>query len=163
MTPKLSEGSVLIITLLLMLMLTIMAITQISFNHTQTNIAANSADAQVAFHTAEGALNEATNNVLAGTYAPTAFLDNQNGLYLPDPANPPLWTTIDWNSNSDVIKSFQGNSYAQGAYIIEQLPSVIRPGQNMNNPAHVYRITARAVGASGNSLVILQSTEQIQQ
>ncbi len=163
MKPTLNKGSVLIITLLLMLMLTVMAITQITFNHTQTHIATNSADAQVAFQTAEGALNEATNRVLSGTYAPTEFLSNTNGLYLSNPANPPLWTTLDWNSNNAVIKSFQGKSYAQGAYIIEQLPSVIRPGQNINNPAHVYRITARAVGASGNSLVILQSTEQIQQ
>ncbi len=160
---KSCEGSVLIITLLLMVMLTVMAVAQISFNNTQTRIATNSADVQVAFHTAEGALNEGVNNLLAGTYSSSGFLSNLNGLYLPDLSTAPLWTTIDWSSNSAVIKSFQGKSNAQGAYMIEQLPSVVRPGQNMSSPTYVYRITARGVGASGNSLVILQSTAQLQQ
>lgn len=162
MKIKSCEGSVLIITLLLMLMLTVMAITQISFNHTQTHIATNSADVQVAFHTAEGALNEATNNLLAGTYMPSGFLSNTSGLYLPDLSTTPLWTTIDWSSNSAVIKSFQGKSNAQAAYMIEQLPSVVRPGQNMNSPTSVYRITSRGVGASGNAMIMLQSTMQLQ-
>ena len=160
---KSCEGSVLIVTLLLMVMLTAMATTQISYNKTQLHIATNSADVQIAFHTAEGALNEAINNLLAGTYTSSSFLSNLNGLYLPDPSSAALWTTVDWNSNNAVIKSFQGQSNAQAAYIIEQLPSVVKPGQNMNSPTQVYRITARAVGASGNSVVILQSTEQLQQ
>jgi len=162
MKIKSSEGSVLIVTLLLMTMLTVIAISQISFNHTQTHIATNSADVQVAFHTAEGALNEATNNLLAGTYLPSAFLSNANGLYLPDLSTTPLWSTINWNSTSAVIKSFQGKSNAQAAYMVEQLPSVVRPGQNMNSPTSVYRITARGVGASGNTIVTLQSTMQLQ-
>lgn len=163
MKTKSCEGSVLIITLLLMLMLTIMAIAQVSFNNTQTRIATNSADVQVAFHTAEGALSEATNNLLAGNYASSGFLSNLNGLYLPDLSSAPLWATIDWSSSSAVIKSFQGTSNAQAGYMIEQLPSVVRPGQNMSSPTSVYRITARGVGASGNPLVILQSTAQLQQ
>ena len=157
------QGSVLIITLLLMLMLTVIAVTQISFNSTQTRIATNTADLQVAFQTAEGALNAATNNILAGTYTSSGFAANANGLYTPNPSDDPLWSTINWSGQNAVITSFQGNSNGQATYIIEQLPSVIGPGQNFNKPAQVYRITARAVGASGNSVVMLQSTEQIQQ
>lgn len=163
MKIALESGSVLIITLLLMLMLTIMAVAQVSFNGTQTHIATNSADEQIAFHTAEGALNEATNNILANTYAPLGFLSNQNGLYLFDATTEPIWTKIDWSSGSSAIKSFQGKSNTQAAFVIEQLPSVIKPGQNMNMPTQVYRITARAVGATNNTAVMLQSTEQLQQ
>jgi len=155
-------GSVLIITLLLLLMLSVMAIAQMNFNTTQTHIATNTADAQVAFQTAEGALNQATTNLIAGAYPSSSFLSNTNGLYLFNPNNAPLWSTIDWASGNAVIFSFQGNSNARAAYIIEQLPSVVLPGQNASNPAEVYRITARAVGASGGTSVILQSTEQIQ-
>ena len=156
------NGSVLIVTLLIMLMLTIMAVSEVSFNSTQTRIAPNSADAQVAFQTAEGALNEATNNLLAGTYPASSFLANANGLYLFNATNAPLWTTVNWTSAGNVILSFQGSSSAPAAFFIEQLPSVIKGGQNVNLPTQVYRITARAVGASGSSPVILQSTVQIQ-
>ena len=155
-------GSVLVITLLVLLMLTIMAVAEISFNSTQTRVATNSADAQVAFQTAEGALNEATNNLLAGQYPSTGFLANTNGLYLFNPTNNPLWSTIDWTNANAVIRSFQGSSSAQAAFFIELLPSVIKGGQNINTPTQVFRITARAVGASGNSPVILQSTLQLQ-
>lgn len=156
------QGSVLIITLLLMLMLTVMAVTQVSFNSTQTRIATNTTDIQVAFQTAEGALSAATNNLLAGNYAVGSFLSNTNGLYLSNASSAPLWTTVDWSGVNSTIKSFQGNSNAQAAYIVEQLPSVIRPGQNMSTPTQVYRITSRAVGASGSSSIMLQSTVQIQ-
>ena len=155
-------GSVLIITLLVMLMLTILAVTKVSLNSTQTRIATNTADEQVAFQTAEGALNEATNNLLAGNYTTTGFLANAKGLYLFNANNSPLWTTVDWTSASSVVLSFQGGSNAQAAFIIEQLPSVLKGGQNSGIPTQVYRITVRAVGASGNSPVILQSTVQSQ-
>ena len=157
------QGSVLIITLLLMLMLTIIAVAQVTFNSTQTHIASNTADEQVAFQTAEGALNEATNNLLAGNFPAASFLSNIKGLYLFNQNNAPVWTTVDWTDANAVIMSFQGNSKAQAAYMIEQLPSVVLPGQNSNLPTQVYRITAQAVGASTNSSVILQNTVEIQQ
>ncbi|MFC5474695.1 pilus assembly PilX family protein [Paraherbaspirillum soli] len=156
------RGSVLITTTILVLMLTMMALAALSLNSTQTRIATNAADAQVAFQAAEGALNQAINNVLAGNYAAGGFLANTKGLYLFSASSAPLWSSVDWTSSSAVIQSFQGGSSAPAAFIIEQLPSVIRPGQNMKTPAQIYRITARAVGASGNSPVVLQSTVQIQ-
>lgn len=159
----LQQGSVLILTLLLMVMLTVIAITQVNFNSTQTHIATNTADSQVAFQTAEGALNEATNHLIAGTYPTTSFLSNTNGLYYFNQNNAPLWTTVDWTNSNAVILSFQGKSSAPGAYMIEQLPSVILPGQNANSPAQVFRITAHGVGASGSSPITLQSTLQLQQ
>lgn len=158
-----SKGSVLIVTLLVLLMLHILAVTQVSLNSTQTHIATNSADAQIAFQTAEGALNEATNNLFANTYTGAQFLSNTNGLYLHDPSLTNRWTSMNWNDSTSMLKGFQGKSYAQGQYIIELMPSIILPGQNMSTPTQVYRITARAVGASGASSVLLQSTLQIQE
>ena len=161
-TCQIQQGSILIISLVLLLMLSIIAIGEISINTTQTRIATDSLDEQIAFETAEGALNAATNNLIAGVYTPAAFLAGTNGLYLFNPNNAPIWTTINWNNAGSVINSFQGKSNTQGAYIIEQLPSIIQVGQNMNSPTQVYRITARGVGPSGNTVVILQTTMQIQ-
>ncbi|MCX7117848.1 MAG: pilus assembly protein [Legionellales bacterium] len=158
-TPR---GSALIVTLLMLLMLTVLAVSEVSLNSTQTRIATNSADVQVAFQTAEGALNAAINNVLANPSPASSFIAKTNGLYLYDPTSAPLWTTINWSSTNAVISSFQGNSNAQSAYFVELLPSVLKGGQNNNTPTWIYRITVRAVGASGGSPVILQSTVQSQ-
>jgi type IV pilus assembly protein PilX len=157
------KGYILITTLVLMSMLTVMALTQASHNITQTRIATNATDSEISFEKTEGALNEAVNNILNATYTTQSFLNDTNGLYLFNSTEAPAWKTVNWSSNSAVINSFQGGSGSQASYIIEQLPSVIQPGQNMKSPTHVYRITAHSTDASGNSSVLLQSTIQLQQ
>lgn len=157
------QGYILLLTLVLMIMLTVLALTQISSNTSQTRVAANATDSEITFEKTEGAVNQAINNLNNGTYTANSFLNNSNGLYIFDPNSPPLWTTINW-SGSAVIKSFQGSSGPQAAYFIEKLPSVCLPGQNCRvQTNNLYRITARALGASGNSAVIIQTTLQVQQ
>ncbi|MEB0135125.1 pilus assembly protein [Actimicrobium sp. CCC2.4] len=157
------RGSVLIITVILVLLLTILGLGTVSLNTTQTRIATNSADAQISFQTAEGVLNQAQTNLVAGDYAYANFMAGDNGLYVFDPAAAPIWTTIDWSSASAAVQSFQGKSNAPGAYIIELLPSFIRPGQSLKKVTRVFRVTARAVGPSGGAPVLLQSTVQLQE
>lgn len=158
------KGYILITTLVLMIMLTAMSLTQVSLNTTQTRVATNAQDSMVGFEKTEGAANEAVNKLMNGTYTNTNFLQNSNGFYILDPnSSSAIWQTINWSGSSGVIPSFQGSSGAQADYIIEQLPSVVQPGQNMKTPTRVYRITARSVGASGNSSVLIQTTVQIQQ
>lgn len=157
------KGYVLITTLVLMIMLTVMALTQVSMNSTQTRVAANATDSEISFEKTEGALNEAVNSIINGTYNPDSFLRNNNGLYLFDDSIAPLWKTLDWSNSNAVINSFQGQSGSNASYILEKLPSVIVPGQNMKTPANVYRITSRSTGANGNTSVLIQSTIQIQQ
>ncbi|MGL5742318.1 MAG: pilus assembly PilX family protein [Legionella sp.] len=149
--------------MILLIILTLLALADVSLNTTQTRIAANATDSEVSLEKTEGALNQAINNLMNGTYNATDFLQNSNGLYLLNPGDPSLWTTVNWSSSASVINSFQGYSNSQASYIIEQLPSIIQPGQNMKTPTYIYRITARSVSASGNTAVILQSTVQIQQ
>lgn len=167
-TDRAQRGSVLIITILLLLMLTVLGIGAMSLNTTQTRIATNSADAQVAFQTAEGALNQAQALLSVSGYDHKAFPAGTPGFYAFAAANPARWTTVDWTSSSAVL-SFQGNARNPGAYIIEQLGSTPIPGYSMslknNVPQTVnwnYRITAVATGASGGSQVMLQTTAQIQ-
>lgn len=161
------RGSVLLITVILLLLLTVLALGAVYLNTTQTRIATNSADAQIAFQTAEGALNQAQINILAGNYTASSFATNSNGLYTFDPTSPPKWTnwtSADWHNASLAIQStFHGNSSAVATYIIERLPSFIVAGQSMNQNTLALRVTVRAVGASGAVPVMLQSTIQIQQ
>ncbi len=157
------RGSVLIITVILVLLLTILGLGTVSLNTMQTRIATNSADAQMSFQTAEGVLNQAQSKLIAGDYAYANFVAGDNGLYLFDPAVVPVWTTIDWSNASAAISSFQGKSSMPGAYIIELLPSFVRPGQSLKRMTRVFRVTARAVGPSGGAPVLLQSTVQLQE
>jgi|GEM_PF-2350294 len=159
--PIAQQGFILFLTLILLIMLTVLALTQVSLNSTQTRIAANATDAEISFEKTEGAINEAINFVTNGTYVTDNFLRNNNGLYLLNQNAANIWTTVNWSSNTAVIKSFQGGSGAQAAYLIEQLPSVIKPGQNMKTPTHIFRVTGRSLGASGNTSVLLQSTLQV--
>lgn len=160
--PTQQKGYILLMTLVMMVMLTALAVTQVSSNSNQTRLAGNATDSEISYEKAEGALTEATNKIIKGTYSPANFLSNGSGLYVYDPTAVPLWKSVDWHSSA-AISGFNGGSGANSGYIIEQLPSAIKPGQNMKRPTRIYRVTSRAAGANGNSAVTLQSTVNIQQ
>jgi len=150
------RGSVLITTLILLIMLTVLGLAMISLNSTQTRIATNSSDAQQAYQTAEGALNEAANNLLAGNYTLAAFIANTNGLYAFDSTITPRWAPpLDWTDSTKVIVCTTCGMGTQAAFIIEYMPPSNVPGVGTRQ---VYRVTSRALGVSGKSPVILQST-----
>lgn len=157
------RGSTLIISLVFLLILSVIAINQMSSNSMLTRIASNSGDAMVAFQTAEGALNQAANALLGNNLSIDGFLANTNGLYLFSPTSSALWSSINWASSSAVVQSYQGSAKVAAAYFIEQMPSITVPGQSMTSPISIYRITARAVGASGGTPVILQAVVQVPQ
>lgn len=161
--PAQEQGSTFLLTLILLAVITVIAVGEVAFNSTQTRIAANTADAQIALQTAEAAMNQATTQLLAGAYPPSLFIANTNGTYLLSLTASPVWNNANWASSAGVISSYQGASSAPAVYIIEQLPSVTLPGQNMRKPTFVYRITARATGASGNTPLVLQKIVLIPQ
>lgn len=161
------NGSVLIVTILLLLSLTIIGLSTVVLNSTQTRIATNSADQQIAFQTAEGALAEAQQFILTGittnTLNVSSFSDtspSSTGLYVTKEANSPLWKTVDWKATS-ARQSFTGNSAQPAAYIVELLPPFHVKGTPQNQRTLAFRISAQALGASGKSPVILQTVFQI--
>lgn len=160
--PSRQKGFILMTTLILMIMLTVLAVSQVSQNSTQTRLAANATDSEISFEKSEGALNEAINKILNHSYSSKNFLNNDNGLYIFNNNEAPIWTTVNWDSNA-VVNSFQGSTSTRARYVIEQLPSVVQPGQSMKSATKVFRITSRSVGANGNTSVRLQSTIQTQQ
>jgi type IV pilus assembly protein PilX len=163
--PSSQRGVVLIATMILLVLLTILALTAVSMNSTQTRVAANSADQQVAYETAEGVLSQAESNVIAGLYPTSAFAANAAGLYIFDATAGPVWQTNAslWSTPGATISTgFGGGSSQPGQFVIELLPPVIKPGQAMNAQTQVYRVTAYGVGQSGKSPVILQATMQVQ-
>lgn len=161
------RGFVLLTALIMLLVLTLIALVAMSFEANQARVAGNTANAQISFETAEGALRIVEGNLLSSTYAANQFvLGGSNGLYLFDPTQPPVWSlSSTWTGNNVIASGFTGQSATAALVVIEQLPSVSLPGQNLASiqygggspPARVYRITARAVGANGKAPVLVQS------
>lgn len=157
-----SKGFALITTLVLLTMLSILALSQISSNSTQTKMATNAADTEISFEKTEGAVSEATNKMINSTYTSEKFLQNGSGLYVFNKNTAPLWHTSNWDSSAFAIEGFAGLAGTKATYMIEQLPSVVQPGQNLRTMTRIYRITGRTTGQSGLSSVLIQSTLQIQ-
>lgn len=155
------KGSALIVTLILLMILTVLAITEVSSHTAETRIVTNTANNFIAHQTAVGALNEAATQLLSSPPSKSTCAANAKGYYLLNPDNPPLWTTVNWQSSSAVISGYQGQSVSPATYIIEMLPSVVMAGGSMKSPTDVYRITVRAVGKSTNSVAMLQCIVQI--
>ncbi len=157
---KIGAGYILITTLILLLMLTILGVSQISINSSQTRVATNVTDSETSFEKTEGAGNEAINRILANSFNTNNFINNTNGLYLFNQNETPIWQTVNWNNNTAVISSFSGLNGTQASYVIEQLPSVAQTGQNIRTLTKIYRVTGHATGQTGAFSVLIQNTIQ---
>ena len=165
--PTGQHGFVLLTALVMLLVLTLIALVAMSFEANQARVAGNTANAQIAFETAEGALRIAEGNPLSSTYAANQFVvGGANGLYLFNSTSQPIWSQpTTWSGSNVIVSGFTGQSATSALVVIEQLPSVSLPGQNLASiqygggspPARVYRITARAVGLNGKAPVMVQS------
>lgn len=162
------RGFVLLTALVLLLVLTLAALVAMVYQANQARVAGNTANAQISFETAEGALRIAEGQLLTGAYTGVPFTTaGNNGLYLFNPLQAPLWTNPStWSGSGTTFAStFSGLSSAAPQVMIEQLPSVAMPGQSLASvqygggvqTVNVYRITVRAVGANGKAPVMVQS------
>ncbi len=166
--PSRSSGFVLLTALVMLLVLTISALVAMVYQANQARVAGNTANAQISFETGEGALRIAEGALLSGQYVNSPFTTAGNGgLYLFNPQATPVWAqSATWSGSGTTMASpYQGLSGAVPQIVIEQLPSVAMPGQNVASmqygggvqPSRVYRITVRALGANGKAPTMVQS------
>src|SRR5690606_4287167 len=118
-------------------------------------------DRDLAFQAAEAALRAAEEFLNQATLP--AF-DGTAGLYQPaDPGDPAVWEAINWSADARTYTGTVDGVAAQPRYVIEELPEIIASsGSAAADEAAieggVYRVTARAVGGSDTTVVMLQST-----
>ena len=160
------RGFVLLTALVMLLVLTLIALVAMTFESNQARVAGNTANAQIAYETADGALRVAEGNLLAGLYQA-----GTSGVYQFVNVTSPLWlpSSTTWTTSGGYIDSgFAGGSSQDARIIVEQLPSVSANGGCMSSacasgyggsgpPQRVYRISSYAVGANGKSVVVVQS------
>lgn len=156
------QGVILLMTLIFLFAMTVLAFTTVRLNTAVTRISTNHVNNEISFQTTEGANNQIAQNIIKGQYLNNNFVNNTGGFYLLNTSSAPLWSNISWKGGN-VQTGFQGSADAPASFFIEQLPSVIKPGQNMNRTINIYRITTRATNSANNTASIMQTTVQIPQ
>ena len=169
------KGLVLFIALVMLLVLTVIGVSSIQTSSLQGIMVRNSRDHLLAFHSAEAALSAGEQRLNALTdFDDFATAGDET---LPEPSV--LRTSEVWESSSfwsgsssaevlSITSNSQTNLSEAPRYVIERLstlfveenPAVIPEGYLSPPPEEVavFRVTARGVGASSGSVVILQST-----
>lgn len=157
-------GSALIISLIMLLIISLLAIGGLRSTILQERMSANLHDRELAFQAAEAAL-RAGERFLATT--PPDTIPNANGIYDLNNAGTPDWLAANAPSASTSAISFEDDNPAmdgvavQPQYFIERIG--ITPAGTETEigtarpPVSYYRITARGFGGTAESVVVVSS------
>lgn len=156
------KGSVLIVSLIILLVLTMIGVTAMGTSSLEEKMAGNSRDRELAFQAAEAALTDAQ-TFLEGIVATGGFT-NVGGLYALT-TSPDIQATSTWNAtNSRAYSATLPNIATQPRYIIELRPTTGGSETiDLNDPGNsaqaitMFRITARGTGGTNTAVVILQA------
>ena len=164
------KGMVLLVSLILVALMSIVAVTAIKGSNLQEAMSGNMLDRNISFQSAETAI-ESAEKVLNGTTGSlnTDGTDAQYAdLQQPGKTPPYLWTATEWSANAKEVSVSWKNFSAKPRYAIELITVVEDAAYNggaadfdgtMNNvEKEFYRVTGRDMGMTGNSEVILQTT-----
>lgn len=160
-------GAVLFVGLMMLLVMSLIAVTSMQSSTLEERMAGNTRDSLVALQTAEAALKAAETFLDNNVINPTAFdTDGNDGLY--DNSNDELWKILAWNAGDSRSHSGFNPSNVDNAprYVIQHIsetsvaPNLVAQNyreNQANQTVQLYRITARGTGGSDNTEVILQS------
>jgi type IV pilus assembly protein PilX len=158
------RGIVLVVALLMLLILTLIGVAASRGSWLQLKMAGNAQDSHVAFEAAEAELIDCE-VVLTQTILPAFSKNGAHGYYdIEGNETQPAWERTTWTDGDS--REYGGLAIpgvaAPPRCIVEQLPPVPTPGGDLSSdtPAFtlMYRVTARGVGASDNTSVLLQTT-----
>lgn len=167
--PEQQKGSVLILSLMILVVLTMIGVSSMSSSSLQEKMTGNFRDREVAFHVAERTLALAEEYLEANIN--TANLPNTGGLYTRDngPTHATVTTGTWWTgSNSQVLSTTIDETRTQPRFTIEYHGEVGNSeGTSINlggygsstggGTVSNFKVTAYANGLSNNTQVILQS------
>ena len=171
MSNRRQRGVALFISLVLLLVLTIIGISAVQITSLEERMARNTHDSVMAFQSAESALREAEVWINANIVSVAGFVPaGNNGLYqsaaFGQQENWLIAATWTGGNSRSAATIVQGVA-EQPRYIVEWIATVERdenPGMITSSYAtlfdriEIFRITARGVGGTANSTVLLQST-----
>jgi len=172
---KHQQGAVLVTSMIILLILTMLALSSVQNTSLQELMSRNERDSDLAFHSAETGLKEA--EVFLSTLTTLAGFQvaNQNGFYDSAPPNTAIdFSTFDWLVAGNNARSFilvvtvDARTPVAGRYVIEHVKTVVSDEDKLNidnigqdtgtGRTQMFRTTSIGLGGSGTAQVILQST-----
>ena len=160
-SAKRQSGAVLVLGLTLVLILSVIVISSARTTVLQQKMSANLRDKELAFQSAESALNAGETYLrntrqeeLGGNFA------NTNGLFIFD--NERVLENEDaWENLGAVEAQTLHQVVEKPVYVIEELPEIEVEGNSLEIPRPVtslhFRVTAKSKGGTKSSLSVLQS------
>ncbi|MBK9132340.1 MAG: pilus assembly protein PilX [Gammaproteobacteria bacterium] len=159
------QGSTLVISLMILIVMTLIGITGIASSTLEEKMAGNTRDQALAFQAAEAALRDGEQywgNIVS---LAAAFNGATAGLY-PQGNHPDVLDEDTWDNSRTYTGTIAGVK-EQPHFIIELLGQIQTNTDDLNiggygessglSTPFVARVTARAVGGTDNTVVILQS------
>ena len=159
------QGVALIVALIFLGVLAILGVAIARNSSMEERMAGNTRDRDLAFQAAEAALKDAEADLFPGFLA-NAFDGTTPGLiqYVANANDPAYWRAYNWDAASQEATTALANVEAKPRYVIEKKPNTIVPPVPPSvTPTTVqhFRVTARGVGGSADTIVILQSEYEI--
>jgi type IV pilus assembly protein PilX len=177
--PRRERGVILFVALILLVILSLLGVTAARLQTSEERMARNEDNRQIGAQAAEAALRNAEANIAGGAF--TALTANTAGQYTLNWNNGP-WASLitNWNDPTQTL-SYSAPATAgvtagpplaalppgvpSPTYIVEQLPAVTIPGDNLactgygcpTGTVSVYRVTATGTGADQSTTTTLQS------
>lgn len=166
------QGVVMIITLLVLLLLTVIGVNAMQLNTYEEKMAGNMRNRNLAFEAAEATLRHAEQEFIENLANTTNFTGS-DGLYGESDNEPAaLFDALTWvNAYSRIYDGSISEVYSQPRFMVRKVTE-IEPtatagsdlglygyghGNNKGETATIFRVTARGVGGSSHSQVVLQS------
>lgn len=161
MPTQKQSGIALITSLIFLIVLTLIGVTAMQTATLEERMAGNMRDVNLAFQASEAALREGERFLQA---AVLPDFDGTDGLYQPAGfTDPPLWEQdAVWESAASVYSETLNEVATPPSFIIEELAPVSESGDSLASDrpvseSRLYRITARGVGGTTNTVVMLQT------
>ena len=161
------NGAVLFVGLIMLLIMSLIAITSMQSTNLEERMAGNTRDSMVAFQASEAALKAGEDLVDSGTVTLDMFdNDGSDGLY--DNTYDMIWDAINWTVGDS--RSYAGfnpaNVTTPPRFVVQHIAETqVAPKVQLENygegeasqTVQLFRITSRGTGGSNNTSVVLQS------
>lgn len=165
------QGAVLVISMIILLLLTVLAVTSMQTSTLEERMAGNTRDRQLALAAAEAGLKDAEDFLL--TVAATGFFDTDGSDGLYDDSYQEIWNTVDWDGDPTGSTGYKtgtlsgGDLAAPPKYVIQHIitSGTEEDRTNLGNyddgtgagRIGLFRVTSRGTGTTTTSAVVLQT------
>lgn len=166
--PGRESGAVLVISLIILLVITVLAIGSTRTSTLEEKMAGNTRDRNLAFQSTESAVREA--EVFLDSIVSLGAFDGSAGLFAQSHNEPSFYDPAIWgDATQHVVAGTDFGSYEPPRYFIKEYTIVAGTEAAMNMSGYgdnkgtgdvtVFRITARGTGASADSAEVILRTQ----